>query len=83
MKFHNLEFWSFVEVARTKLSFNNFQEYFMTFYLHSIVLFFFNYNFFHFRQEYHFLFDDNFEIRDDIDILKEMGLVMGNDSLNN
>ncbi|XP_065203321.1 transcription factor Dp-2 [Planococcus citri] len=31
------------------------------------------------KQEYHFLFDDNFEIRDDIDILKEMGLVMGLD----
>ncbi|KAK7575477.1 hypothetical protein V9T40_011763 [Parthenolecanium corni] len=29
------------------------------------------------KQEYHFLFDDNFEIRDDVDILKEMGLVMG------
>lgn len=39
----------------------------------------FNVELSYFRQEYHFLFDDNFEIRDDIDILKEMGLVMGND----
>lgn len=37
----------------------------------------FHYFLVHFRSEYSFSFDDNFEIHDDVEVLKRMGLLLG------